>query len=104
MGILRGDSKYACGYEKPLSESDAQTMTDLLCEATHIQPVKIYYSNQNTRRLWGRFNPKLRRIKVNPKGRNEGTIIHELAHHWNMNHGVIFKDAQRALIKIWYGI
>lgn len=116
-GTLKGDAPGldAGLYAKPITLADAQTMVDLLVREFRPRLPKVtIVGGRKTVRLWGRaftrrenprdiFSPRRYFIRLHPKGLNEGTVLHELAHHLAKvgGHGSAFKNAQRTLVWTW---
>jgi hypothetical protein len=105
-----GDSQTAIGakeYERRLTLEEAQTMTDLICDAVGWTAPIVMFDNATTKSLNGRINTRKGWMKLYHSGLTEGTVLHELAHKYKppqaTSHGCHFKWAQQMLYLVWRG-
>ena len=111
--VLIGDCKEAkrSYYEKPISIEEAQAMTDMLCNEMGWPKITCRMGRKTSKRYGTMKNINRLGLPIimNLNKPSEGVVIHELGHMANYDHrrscghSSLFKQTQRALIKLRYG-
>jgi len=99
---LIGDAKIINNgeaYQKTISISDAQAMTDLICETLNIKKIHVT-QGRRTINKHGCINFIKGYMRLNKP--SEGIVLHELAHVGTCKHNKQFKEKQTELYNLWF--